>query len=95
MRAFCLDIDVVSCPIVRDGNGVALSSRNARLSPEGLAVATRFAAALKSSESVDEARRRLDELPLEIDYLVEDLGRRFAAVVIDGVRLIDNVPLPD
>ena len=29
----------------------------------------------------------------EVDYVEELEGRRFGAVVVDGVRLIDNVPL--
>jgi pantoate--beta-alanine ligase len=29
-----LDLDIVSCPIIREENGLAMSSRNARLTPE-------------------------------------------------------------
>ncbi|MGD2134508.1 MAG: pantoate--beta-alanine ligase [Gemmatimonadales bacterium] len=93
-RSFFLDVEIVPCPIVRDADGVALSSRNALLSPEGRVLAASFARALREAPSVDAVRRTLAGRGIEIDYVEEHGDRRYGAVVINGVRLIDNVPRP-
>ena len=82
-----LEIRVV--PTVRDPDGLALSSRNARVSPDerqaALALATRDPA---------RARELLDGL--EVDYVEVapfDPPVLAAAVRVGTTRLIDNVPL--
>ena len=92
--AFFLDLDVVPCPTVREADGLALSSRNVRLSPAGRELAGRFARRLAEGGGADAIRRDLAALGITVQYVEELEGRRYAAVVIEGVRLIDNVPLP-
>ncbi|MNC88650.1 Pantothenate synthetase [compost metagenome] len=89
--AFFLPVTVVGCPIVREADGLAMSSRNTRLDAQQRARAPGLFRALKTAGSATQAREQLQDLGFEVDY-VEDLeGRRLAAVHLGDVRLIDNV----
>jgi pantoate--beta-alanine ligase len=92
-KAFFVDVEIVPCPIEREPNGLARSSRNARLTAAGRELAGRFARRLAGDGPADTIRRDLEAMGIEVQYVEEHLWRRFAAVVIEGVRLIDNVPL--
>jgi pantoate--beta-alanine ligase len=93
-EAFFIPTTIVACPIVRDSRGLALSSRNARLSPKGLETARSFAQIFAdTNREIEDVRHELQSLPLTIDYLEDRFDRRFAAVEVDGIRLIDNRPL--
>ncbi|MGP1626064.1 pantoate--beta-alanine ligase [Prevotella koreensis] len=60
VRALGIGVNIVECPIVRDSDGLAKSSRNALLAPDERAVAPKIYEALKSS--VDYAKTHtLDE----------------------------------
>lgn len=83
---FFLDIEVVPGAIVRDPDGLAMSSRNVRLG-EHRAKAARFPQLLQRPD----ARAALEEEGFEVDYVEEFEGRKLGAVRIGGVRLIDNV----
>lgn len=92
-RALFLPIEIVSCPTVRDASGLALSSRNRRLSPEGLARAAVFPRILREAPSARSAVERLKSEGLGVDYVEDHEGVRLGAVRLEGVRLIDNVRL--
>jgi pantoate--beta-alanine ligase len=90
-----LPIDLVALPTVRDDDGLALSSRNVRLTPAARQRACALPSALTTGEP-REAREILASAGLEIDYVEVapfDPPVLAAAVRVDGVRLIDNVPL--
>lgn len=92
---FFIPTEIVPCPTVRDASGLAESSRNARLSPEGRVKAARIYRALTSAASATEARTMLERDGFLVDYVEEHWERRFAAAFLEGVRLIDNAPLTD
>lgn len=93
-KAFFLDTGIVPCPIVREPSGLAMSSRNMRLSAAGREKAAAIYKALKEGPSVDEVRKDLESQGFDVEY-VDDMNgeRRLCAVCLEGVRLIDNVPV--
>ena len=89
-KAFFMDVEIIAVPTVREKSGLALSSRNQRLSPEEHHLACDFAEILKNGDSLNEVRQALEDKRIPISYLEDIEGRRFAAVQIGNVRLIDN-----
>lgn len=92
-RDFFIQTDIIGCPTVRTASGLAESSRNALLSSAGREKASAIFRVLISAKSSEEARRLLEAEGFGVDYVEEHFGRRFVAVTLDGVRLIDNVAL--
>lgn len=94
VEEFFMPTEIISCPIVRAASGLAESSRNERLSPEGREKASALYRALTAGRDSGEVRRILENEGLTVEYVEEHWGRRLAAVFLEGVRLIDNVPRP-
>lgn len=92
--AFFLPTTIVPCPTVRESTGLALSSRNARLSAADRERAAMLHRVLTSAATTDDAIDQLADAGFAVDYVDDHDGRRLAAVRLHGVRLIDNVPLP-
>ena len=89
-------VDVVACPIVREANGLALSSRNVRLSAEERGAATVLYRALRAGVASDDPRRAMAEVvaaePLAaLDYAEIVGDRLLIAARVGHVRLIDNM----
>jgi pantoate--beta-alanine ligase len=95
VEEFFIPTGIVACPTVRAASGLAESSRNARLSPAGREKATALYRALVESPTPADARGVLEEQGFGVEYVEEHWGRRLAAVFLEGVRLIDNVPRPE
>ena len=93
--AFFLSTTIVACGTIREADGLAVSSRNRRLSPEHRAQASGFYRVLSAAPTAEVASRDLRSLGFAVDYVEDRNGRRLGAVRLGGVRLIDNVPLGD
>lgn len=97
-------VEVMGCPIVREPDGLALSSRNVRLSPEARQAATVLSRALRAGVGARMAGERnpatirrimadvVAEEPLvTLDYAEALPDRLLIAAGVGGVRLIDNM----
>lgn len=107
------DITIIGCETVRESSGLAMSSRNNRLSDNSKTKASnifRILCEIKNNPFLIEAKKEeLLKIGFEkIDYLeIRDennlelitnfnsnfYGRIFIAVFLDGIRLIDNLPI--
>ena len=105
VRDLDLDVHIRVVPTIRDADGLALSSRNARLSARERELARAIPRALsagaaayrRGADPVAAARQELKHL--ETDYVaVATLNGMRALVVaarVGRTRLIDNLPLDD
>jgi pantoate--beta-alanine ligase len=90
-QAFFLRTRIIGCETIRENDGLAMSSRNVRLSQQGRETAPLIYKALTTIKNLNEASEFLTTNKIEVEYLEEHYGRRFIAAHVDGVRLIDNV----
>ena len=93
VEAFFIDTNIVFCATVRDTFGLALSSRNRRLSVEQMNQSRYFPKYLHSDLSCEQIIDALTAKGFAVDYVEEHDGRRYAAVHLGDVRLIDNVEI--
>ncbi len=96
-QAFFFKTQIVPCPTIRDHDGLALSSRNTLLDKAQRKLATQFPLHLQSKSTPAEITSALVRLGFVVDYITDketDSGvRRFGAVRLGVVRLIDNVKI--
>jgi len=118
VRDLNLPVKVVGCETIREADGLAMSSRNVRLTPQGRSVAnvlytaiTAAADDIRAGQSdrmaIREAAEKVRAAGFErVEYIelrdaetlmpsddVQRPRRMLAAAWLDGVRLIDNIPV--
>ena len=105
IREIANEVEIIAAPIIREGDGLAMSSRNVRLSEEGRIAARVISKALRDSHSENQLREILASEPLltvdYADYIDEETflpptestrsTRAIVAGWINGVRLLDNM----
>lgn len=92
-KAFFMRTKIIPCPTIREEDGLAFSSRNVRLSEVKRKKAPIFYELLKSDKSPEEITDMLTDKGFRVDYIIDDENRRYGAVYLGNVRLIDNVEL--
>jgi len=92
VEAFFLDVNIVPCKIIREKDGLAMSSRNLRLTPAQRDLAPKLYEIISTVKDLDSAYKQIEEQGFIIDYLEHDTnGRRYVAARLGDLRLIDNV----
>lgn len=93
VEAYFLDLEIVPVPTMREKDGLAMSSRNVRLTPQQREQAPLIYKAITQSKSAAEAAQLLTTQGFGVDYVTDLNGRRFVAAKLGEVRLIDNVQI--
>ncbi|MBC7467578.1 MAG: pantoate--beta-alanine ligase [Bdellovibrio sp.] len=91
--SFFMTVEVIPCPTLREDSGLAMSSRNVRLSGEGKTKAGLIYKIITESKLASEASEKLTSHGFKVDYVEDYYNRRFVAAFLEGVRLIDNVEI--
>lgn len=91
VNAFFMDIEIRPCKTIRENSGLAYSSRNHRLTIDQRKQADEFARIFHQTPlSTTQLIKEIEKLGITVEYLEERHGRRFVAVKIGDIRLIDN-----
>lgn len=92
-EAFFMNVKIVPVPTVREADGLAMSSRNVRLTAEERTKAPLIYKTITTSSNAAEASEKLTAAGFKVDYVTDIGSRRFVAAHLGTVRLIDNVKI--
>ena len=83
------EVEIVDCPIVREADGLALSSRNVRLTPEGRQVAPGIHRVLAESVRLKENGMNPGEVEDEVVRQINSLP----GLATEDLSVVDAVPM--
>jgi len=94
--AFFLDVKIVACPIMRESDGLAMSSRNLNLDAESRSKAPLIYQVMNAAKSDNDVVEVLVGNGFDVDYVSTINNRRYVAASLrtaerGTVRLIDNM----
>jgi len=92
-EAFFMNIEIIPCPLIREKDGLALSSRNRLLNKKERLAASLLNKTLKTEKSKNDIKRILNKSGFNVEYVENKWGRKLAAAKLGKVRLIDNVKI--
>ena len=93
VSAFFIPVEIVAVPTVRESDGLAMSSRNVRLTAKERDMAPLIFHSIQEGATAEQAASRLKDAGFEVDYVEDRDGRRYAAASLGATRLIDNVEI--
>lgn len=93
VSAFFLPYEIIPVATVREKDGLAMSSRNLRLSFAEREKAPLIYKTVSESKTAEEAEKKLSALGFKVDYVTDIEDRRYVAAFLGEVRLIDNVQI--
>lgn len=92
VRDLDFDLEVVVCPIVREADGLAMSSRNAYLSPQHRADAVVLSKSLfEARDMISKGERRAEAIHRHIESNI----RALPDAAIDYIAIVDALTLSD
>ncbi len=96
VRDFFFDIEIVPCDIVRDPDGLALSSRNVYLSPQERQKALLLSKALKrAAKMVQSGEYSVERIKAKMREILEDIKLDYVEIVDREFEPIENVVVGD
>lgn len=93
VNAFFVSVDVIGCAIVREIDGLAMSSRNLRLSQSQRQIAPELHRVITSGLGIESMQKELTSLGFNVDYIDIIHNRLLVAAYLGDIRLIDNIKL--
>ena len=92
VKNFYLDVQIVPCDIVREDDGLAMSSRNVYLSPKDRQKALLISKSLKrASKLIMDGKRDVKELKDEMKKVLKDLDVEYIEIVDRDFNKIDKI----
>ncbi len=96
VNALFIPTEIIACPTMREENGLALSSRNNRLTDDEKNHASLLYKYLSDFNLSDlEVKEALEKTGFRPEYVETKWGRRLTAAWLGDVRLIDNIPIQE